>query len=482
MDELELKNRLFKAVRGLLDHSRFYQKDFGDVVGIYDAHTCDLFFPSPELLPFIIAESDAELENLFIEREIDPEYDPLPDSISFLEDLIAEPMGSIHHPYSVNEIAKLKLNFSTECNMGCLYCFRDKEARHEKPDLALLFKAIDNLDEDYGRNSKSHTVCCNLTGEPLLYLKEIQAVNQYMEQQDKNRKREMGFYFLTNGTVLTDESLQVIQQLKNVKSISISLDGPKEVHDRLRVFQSGKGTFDLIRENMARFQEAGYNLCAEGVITKLYPEPLELLKAYLEMGFSEVKMKPVRQGNPYSFDRDSLEKLKEGYRKYFSFIAERLIEQDYSILRVLSNDYGLRPLWKILLKSRRKVRCDWGVNSLSMDREGNFYPCDSLMGMEAYRVGSVESGVDWQKYHTDLTVDNREPCKNCYARYICGGTCYANTVYSGQKAIDVDSFECELSLFLMDENLDLIKKLYFENVDIDLVKNLLYRNLERIYY
>ncbi|MBI5308184.1 MAG: SPASM domain-containing protein [Planctomycetes bacterium] len=67
--------------------------------------------------------------------------------------------------------------------------------------------------------------------------------------------------------------------------------------------------------------------------------------------------------------------------------------------------------------------------------------------MNEYRMGDITRGLDLaiQQKFLDLTVDNRPVCKDCWARYLCGGGCWKHAVdINGGLEIPDNEFSCEI--------------------------------------
>ena len=67
------------------------------------------------------------------------------------------------------------------------------------------------------------------------------------------RGKKLTFNITTNGTMLNDEMIYFFQD--HDVSLMISLDGPKEINDKNRVFANGKGTFDTVAKQISRIRE-----------------------------------------------------------------------------------------------------------------------------------------------------------------------------------------------------------------------------------
>jgi uncharacterized protein len=84
--------------------------------------------------------------------------------------------------------------------------------------------------------------------------------------------------------------------------------------------------------------------------------------------------------------------------------------------------------------------CGVAGSYLGVASNGKIYPCFRHIGLADYELGAVGSDVDDAKRvayrrHEGADVDSREICSSCWARYLCGGGCYADSVvYSPDRA------------------------------------------------
>ena len=93
-------------------------------------------------------------------------------------------------------------------------------------------------------------------GEPFLEFGLIKKVVNYVN--DAYADRNCGFNLTTNLTLLNDEIIKFV--IKNNVNIMISIDGPEQIQNRNRVFESGKGSFDTVVEKAKKFKEANKDL------------------------------------------------------------------------------------------------------------------------------------------------------------------------------------------------------------------------------
>jgi len=151
-------------------------------------------------------------------------------------------------------LQQLILNVTEDCNMRCKYCKasgayfyeRPHSPRYMTPNIAE--KAIDFF---ITHSSKSQRRSISFFGgEPLLNFNLIKRSVEYAISQ--TGEKNMHFSLTTNGTLLSDDIIDFL--VRHNFSLYISLDGPKDIHNKNRVFKNGKGTFDKIIENLQKIK------------------------------------------------------------------------------------------------------------------------------------------------------------------------------------------------------------------------------------
>lgn len=138
----------------------------------------------------------------------------------------------------------------------------------------------------------------------------------------------------------------------------------------------------------------GLGLEAQAVLTSAFPRPDVVLDELLSLGFETVSMKPVLAGFGYSFSEGKLEELFASYDTFFVRLSREVRAGRATLLAALKGDLSLRPLWKLAFGVSAESRCIWGTTHIVADSAGDFYPCDSVLGMPEDRCGSLEAGID----------------------------------------------------------------------------------------
>lgn len=143
----------------------------------------------------------------------------------------------------------LIIELTEQCNIRCSYCVFDEsdetERNHSDVDISedLALNSIDNF---FKRTNGEEGYLVFYGGEPLL---KFPLIRKIVEHANKISKHKIKFSFTTNGVTLTMEKFDFL--VKNDFKITVSVDGPKFIHDKRRVSKNGKGTFSIIERNLS---------------------------------------------------------------------------------------------------------------------------------------------------------------------------------------------------------------------------------------
>ncbi len=159
-------------------------------------------------------------------------------------------------PYVIkNRLSSITLQVTQQCNLRCQYCVYSgsyKNRIHDNKSMSfdIAKRGIDFLIEN---SSESNMINIGFYGgEPLLRPDFIMQCVEYAKEQAEGR--DIFFNMTTNGTLLKGKTADYMAE--NDIHILISLDGPKEIHDKNRRFAfNGKGTFKVIMENIAELNK-----------------------------------------------------------------------------------------------------------------------------------------------------------------------------------------------------------------------------------
>lgn len=370
------------------------------------------------------------------------------------------------------QVKSLCLHIAHDCNLRCRYCFADSGAFGG--DRSLMTPAVGRQAVDFllAHSPRRHGEIDFFGGEPLLNFDTVREVASYVRQRERETGRMIKLTLTTNATRLDDAVLRFLNDY-NV-SLVLSLDGRRQVHDRMRPFAGGQGSYDAVLANIQRvlasrrserFAAAGVYTYVRGTYTAYNTDFAADALFMADLGFPVVSVEPVvAKDAPYALTEEHLPEL---YRQYEllakEYVARKLAGQDFHFFH-FDMDLAHGPcLYK------RLAGCGAGCEYFAVAPQGDLYPCHQFVGRDGFRLGSVFTGVEntaLVESFSQAHVLNKPACRWCWARFLCSGGCHANahlfngTIYEPYQlgcALQKKRLECammvQVKLFLHQQGL-----------------------------
>lgn len=147
------------------------------------------------------------------------------------------------------------------CNFRCGYCYLTNTTKLDSYIMSVdtVKKLIDQIVDLKCFNKRRPISFIWHGGEPLLWGAEnYRDIFEYTEKY----KGQLIFThsIQTNLTLINDEYIELFKKYK--VRIGFSLDGPKDINDRLRKKIDGSGSFDTIIQNLKKCRDAGLDVGA----------------------------------------------------------------------------------------------------------------------------------------------------------------------------------------------------------------------------
>jgi uncharacterized protein len=344
-------------------------------------------------------------------------------------------------------ISHLTLNVARTCNLACRYCWVKKLS--SKNSLAYMPKKVGEGAIDFlirASEEEPNLIVTFFGGEPLLNFGLIEHVIRYGRQRAGLFNKRITFSITTNGTLLTEYICQFLAE--NKVKVVISLDGTKPVHNFLRPFPNGRGSYDIILSGLMRLIDSKVFILAEATITRYNLEVERIIEHLLKLGFPEVYTMTVRGPQDCSLTADDLNILKEEYTKATYHFLEEALKPSYWGWNNLKN-----LLKQFYTNSKIVNGCPAGRSRLNIDIDGNIYPCFNFIGHKEFCLGNVNSHLDEtarEEFIAATKLECRQPCMNCWARYICGGECYYESYEHTGSFSSIKGEQCELNKHLVE--------------------------------
>ena len=350
--------------------------------------------------------------------------------------LFSEDIDYTHIAETANKslIKSMCLNVAHDCNLRCEYCFAAK-GNFGGETMLMPFeigkKAIDFLIKESGA---IHNLEVDFFGgEPLLNFDVIKQIVEYARSIEKEYDKNFRFTITTNGLLLTDDKIEYIN--KEMSNCVLSLDGRKEVNDRLRVRADGTGSYDAI---VPKFQKLVKNRSKDkdyyirGTFTKYNLDFANDVLHFADLGFDQLSIEPVVSDPKldYSIKEEDLPRVFEEYDKLAKIIVERKKEGiGFNFFHFMIDLDHAPCIYK------RFKGCGCGNEYVAVTPNGEIYPCHQFVGQDNWKIGDLNDGSfskEMKFYFAQTNILNKSDCKNCFAKYYCSGGCNANNyTYEG---------------------------------------------------
>lgn len=342
-------------------------------------------------------------------------------------------------------VKALCLHIAHDCNLACEYCFAEEGEYHGRRALMSFEvgkKALDFLVANSG--SRVNLEVDFFGGEPTMNWQVVKDLVLYGRSLEEPHNKKFRFTLTTNGVLLNDEILEFAN--KEMSNIVLSIDGRKEVNDKMRPFRGGQGSYDLIVPKFQKVAESReqMNYYVRGTFTHNNLDFAEDVMHLADLGFKQISVEPVvaKPEDWYSIKEEDIPKLKEEYDK----LAAELIKR-----RKAGNGFNFFHFMIDLeggpCVAKRLSGCGSGTEYLAVTPWGDLYPCHQFVGQEEFLMGNVDDGIVNTTLRDEFKCCNvyaKEKCKKCFAKFYCSGGCAANSYNFHGNINDAYDVGCEL--------------------------------------
>ncbi len=323
-----------------------------------------------------------------------------------------------------------------DCNLRCPYCYeiwaKKPETKKTVMDKYKVDKAFEAL-EELNKNCSGKKPLVLTGGEPLM--KKNKDIVKYILEKGS----DLGYTFtvFTNGVELSHFLTEL--SLTPVAYVQITLDGPRSLHDRRRVFKKTAGTFDTIVKNIEKAREKIPMVIRTNADPEILSRIDELASFYRERGW--IADPNIRFSLVYECDQRTDPEIFDQTCTIYEEILDLLRREELSFFEA----YPFRKLYSIFSERPRFWPAFWNCNAVIkryvFDPFGDIYPCRGMLGWKKERIGqyipelSFNERYDQWRNHTLFTVDS---CADCEIALLCAGGCgYASLVNTGDLSTPV---------------------------------------------
>ncbi|MFA5258846.1 MAG: radical SAM protein [Candidatus Pacearchaeota archaeon] len=319
-----------------------------------------------------------------------------------------------------------------DCNLNCRYCYVNERAEKGKMSYSTLENSIREL-------AKLSTPELNLSflwhgGEPLLM--GLDFYRQALEIQRRSEIRGgLENSIQTNGTLINEETAKFFSE--NNFSVGLSLDGPKELNDRTRLYKTGESTFYDVMHAIETLRKYSVEPRVIVTLNKQNIGEVDSIYQFLKQNKIGAAFNPlVKSGNAVKNYQD-LEISPTEFNKAKSNLFDTWFNDDNPVSLGCIEDF-----FKNLLSGNCFHYCTFSPSCqeefLSIGPLGDVYPCGEFSGINGFRYGNINEDSIEEIFASPLRkkltqrAEHIEECKGCNYQKSCGGGCMSNAYsYTG---------------------------------------------------
>ena len=323
---------------------------------------------------------------------------------------------------------KLELALAETCNLACTYCYCG--TCRDMPSQGLMTETVARqaITWLFAASGKSDTVSITFFGgEPLLNKPVLRVAIQYSQQLAKLHGKKVFYSMTTNGTRLDDEVIGYIKKYNF--GLMVSLDGPSDIHNKQCPTRSGQPSFEEAAAGIKKLMARRRSVTVRCTMVHPAPRMINLIRFFEDFGFTRILLgravNPVRpspvdcsEADHADFARQEMEELipwmldqlSQGktptYYPYGSFVAEL--------------DEG-KPQ-----ATASPFKCGACRGTTTVGADGSLYPCHRFVGMQAWQIGNISTGPDYDRckqFWRDYRSCTSPHCTSCWLWTQCHGPC-----------------------------------------------------------
>lgn len=332
------------------------------------------------------------------------------------------------------QVTDVSLDMSGSCNLNCVYCFENDI--NSRLGRMTDETAMASLDFVFKKTVGSQHIVLHFgSGEPLLRFDLLQKIVAETTQRANASGQQVTYELTTNATLVTPTIARFLRD--NPFRVRVSCDGPPHVHDKFRPFRNGQNSYTAVI--------SGLRLLLEYLPNRLTVNSVISGGTRLADVWAWARKNGLRHYNVIKVGAYTGSDVNLREKDLYNFRADLLavcddIWGDLDAGRVPIDYQPITKLVRRLMIPEPITRyCGAASSYLGVASNGKIYPCFRHLGLSKYELGDVWRGVNDEKRLQLLSqemagVDILPICQDCWARYLCGGGCYADsTVFHQDK-------------------------------------------------
>ncbi len=322
------------------------------------------------------------------------------------------------------------------CNMRCSYCFyADETSKRDIPNYGFMsYETLENVLKNTLCEVTHHCTIAFQGGEPTLAgLDFFKKVVELVPKLNVNGC-EIAFAIQTNGLSIDDEWCLFFKE--NNFLVGLSLDGPKDLHDKYRLDSAGKGTYSRVLRASQLLNSHGVDTNVLAVLTR--DSCKSFTKTYNFFNRSGLQyqqyipcldpLEEVRGKHEWSLRPDDFERyLRSAFDCWYhdAINGKKRYHRFFDNLLIMANGQPPEACGMMGICSMQYV----------IEANGDVFPCDFYM-LDAYRLGNLNTdnltAIDNKRAEIGFVKDSTvvaDSCRQCQWYGVCRGGCRRDRDY-----------------------------------------------------
>ncbi len=362
-------------------------------------------------------------------------------------------------------LSTVVLNVNTGCNLGCTYCYKEDlttPAKGDKMSFETAVKSIEMLLEEGRARDRFNVVFFG--GEPLTNLPLIKDVVEYAERRARELGKRVDFTMTSNATMLTAPIVDYLNRHRF--GLTISMDGPKALHDINRRTVGGAGTYDVVAAK-ARMLLDRYDSRPIGARVTLTAGVTDVVAIWdhliNDIGFHEVGFSPVTSSDNalFKLNGDELAEV---------FAGMKTLGRNYQDAACEDRNIGFGNMHQLMTDlsegMTKALPCGAGLGLVAVDTGGGINLCHRFTGSDLDTFGDVDAGLDKPRLGKFLEsrLDRTDRgCDTCRIRNLCSGGCYHESYAHYNDPVHPTYHYCDLMRDWVDFGIDVYTRIMNRN-------------------
>lgn len=312
-----------------------------------------------------------------------------------------------------NQTLTLTILTNLDCNMTCKYCHENGFLTKEYIGIETENKILKWLNNQINTYGYKKLIIYYYGGEPLLNMRFINSFSKKVRQLSSIKKIDVDFTLTTNGTLLDDKIVCDLLD-NNIRSIQVSIDGDKYIHDKRRQLKNGCSSFDVIMEKINLYKQK-LDFTIRCNVDNQNKDRIENLMMYL------------KENNLNKYIKFYIDFVSQTHNKT-SHNNKYLLKNTKEMIYITSLwkkqlDYGLELYGKNIIEG---LCGNVNKSNITINPNGDIYICPGLCGIDQLKVGNIDTGFN-KLMDIFEKVNIWENCLDCKYLPMCSGGCRAQS-------------------------------------------------------